>query len=209
MYIPRANEENRLPVLWELMRSQPLAALVTTGESGLVASHIPMVLIDDGSEFGVLHGHISRANTQWKSYSPAIDALAIFAGPQHYISASWYPGKLEDGKEVPTWNYAVVHAYGQLQLREDPGWLMAHLEGLTDEHEAGSAIPWKVADAPEDFIQALLKGIIGLELPIRRLEGRWKVSQNRNDRDRQAVADGLTGLNTADSLIMKRLVEQQ
>ena len=208
MYIPRANEEKRLPVLHALIVAQPLASLVTLGASGLFASHIPMVLEDDGSEYGLLKGHISRANTQARDLISKVDALAIFAGPQHYISASWYPGKLEDGKEVPTWNYAVVHAYGALVLREDPAWLLAHLTSLTDQHEAASALPWKVSDAPKDFIQSQLKGIIGLELPIRRLEGKWKVSQNRTERDRAAVVEGLDALGTESSLTMKRLVEQ-
>lgn len=208
MYIPRANEEKRIPVMHALMVSQPLAALVTMGSGGLFASHLPLVLEDDGSEFGLLKGHVSRANTQWKDFTPTVDALAIFAGPQHYISASWYPGKLEDGKEVPTWNYAVVHAYGPLTLREDAAWLMAHLESLTDQHEAQSAVPWKVSDAPSDFIETQLRGIIGFELPIHRLEGKWKVSQNRNERDRNAVIDGLDALGTPEGAVMGRMVEQ-
>jgi transcriptional regulator len=192
----------------DLMAAHPLGTLITVGSSGLIASHIPMVLEKDGSEFGVLKGHISRANPQWKDLTPTIEALAIFAGDQHYISASWYPGTREHGKEVPTWNYAVVHAYGTLKLVEDERWLMAHLESLTDIHEAGSEKPWKVSDAPQDFIRALLNGIIGLELPIRRLEGKWKVSQNRTERDRRAVVDELTKLGTTESLAMRDLVER-
>jgi transcriptional regulator len=206
MYIPRANEEKRIPVMHALIAAHPLAALVTMGASGLFASHIPMVLEEDGSTFGVLKGHISRANTQGRDHSPTVDALAIFAGPQHYISASWYPGKEEHGKEVPTWNYAVVHAYGPLKVIEDSQWLMAHLEGLTDQHEASSEKPWKVADAPADFIQSMLNGIVGLELPIQRLEGKWKVSQNRTERDRAGVLEGLDKRNTPESLVMKKLV---
>ena len=123
-----------------------------------------------------------------------VDALAIFAGPHHYISATWYPGTQEDGKEVPTWNYAVVHAYGPLRVVEDIDWLRGHLESLTDLHEARSPAPWKVTDAPEEFIRKMLNGIVGLELPVRRLEGKWKVSQNRNERDREAVMAGLESL---------------
>jgi transcriptional regulator len=208
MYIPRANEEKRIPVLHELIVAQPFASLVTLGTDGLFASHIPMVLEQDGSEFGVLKAHISRANTQWRNLIPTIDALAIFSGEQQYISASWYPGIHEHGKEVPTWNYAVVHAYGPLLLREDPSWLLAHLESLTNIHEAASEQPWKVSDAPADYIQSQIKGIIGLELPIRRLEGKWKVSQNRNERDRLAVSEGLARRNTPESLAMKALVDR-
>jgi len=209
MYIPRANEEKRIPVLHELIGSHPFASLITMGSGGLFASHIPMVLEQDGSEFGVLKGHISRANTQWKTFDPAVEALAIFAGDQQYISASWYPGKDEDGKEVPTWNYVVVHAYGPLLLHEDPAWLLAHLESLTNIHEAASEQPWKVSDAPPDYIQSQIKGIIGLEIPIRRLEGKWKTSQNRNERDRQAVSEGLAKQNTPESLAMKALVDRR
>jgi transcriptional regulator len=206
MYIPKANEETRIPVLHELIASAPLASLVTLTSSGLLASHIPMVLDDDGSEFGVLRGHISRANPQWKDMIASVDALAIFAGHHHYISPSWYPSKAENGKQVPTWNYVVVHAYGPLKLAEDARWLMTHLERLTDVNEASSPMPWKVSDAPEEFIRSMLNGIIGLELPIRKLEGKWKVSQNRTERDRNGVVEGLNKLNTPESLAMKELV---
>lgn len=208
MYIPRANEETRVPVMQELIEAQPFASLVTLGVSGLFATHLPMVLEREGSEFGVLKGHISRANTQWRDLVATTDALAIFAGPHHYISATWYPGKKEDGREVPTWNYAVVHAYGPLRVVEDSEWLLQHLTGLTNIHEAASEMPWKVSDAPQDYIATLLKGIVGLELPIRRLEGKWKVSQNRNERDRKAVAEGLERLGSSESLVMKGLVER-
>ena len=208
MYIPRANEENRISVMHALIVSQPLGTLVTLGTSGLFASHIPMVLEDDGSQFGVLKGHISRANTQWRDFVPTVDALAIFAGHQHYISPNWYPGKQEHGKEVPTWNYAVVHAYGPLKVIEDEQWLLTFLHRLTDIHEAESPVPWKVSDAPAEFIRSLLNGIIGLELPIHRLEGKWKVSQNRTEAERKGVIEGLSKLNTPASLAMKSLVEE-
>ncbi len=191
----------------ELILANPLGSLVTMGTAGLIASHIPMVLEPAGSEFGTLRGHISRANTQWKTLTPALDALAIFAGHHHYISASWYPGKVEDGKEVPTWNYAVVHAYGPLKIIYDKPWLMTHLESLTDIHEASFEKPWKVSDAPESFIRPLLDGIVGLELTIQRLEGKWKVSQNRNERDRQGVMEGLNSLDTPESLAMRELIK--
>ena len=207
MYIPRANQEKRIPVLHGLIREHSFASLVTLGADGLFGTHLPMVLEDDGSEFGVLKGHISRANTQARDLVSTVDALAIFAGPHHYISATWYPGTKEDGEEVPTWNYAVVHAYGPLRVVEEAAWLMDHLESLTDIHEAGSAVPWKVADAPEKYIRTMLNGIVGLEIPIRRLEGKWKVSQNRTERDRQAVVAGLDALGTADARVMMGMVE--
>ena len=206
MYIPKANEEKRLSILHQLMKSEPLAALVTMSSNGLLASHIPMVLEEHGGELGTLRGHVSRANLQWRDLNKSVDALAIFAGPQHYITPSWYPGKLEDGKEVPTWNYVVVHAYGSLQVIQDKKWLMSHLVQLTDANESGSDIPWKVSDAPVDFIHSLLNEIIGLEIAINRLEGKWKVSQNRTERDRYGVMNGLAALNTPESLAMKKLV---
>src|SRR5208282_3290334 len=208
MYIPRHNEEKRVPVMHSLIVSRPLGTLVTLGASGLFASHIPMILEDDGSQFGVLKGHISRANAQWRDFVPTVDALAIFAGHQHYISPNWYPGKTEHGKEVPTWNYAVVHAYGPLKAIEDEQWLLTFLNRLTDVHEAPSPVPWKVSDAPADFIQSLLHGIVGLEIPIQRLEGKWKVSQNRTEAERTGVIKGLAKLNTPESLAMKALVEE-
>ena len=208
MYIPRHNLEKRVSVMHALMVAQPLGTLVTLGASGLFASHIPLVLEDDGSPFGVLRGHISRANPQWKDFVPTVDALAMFAGQQHYISPNWYPGTKEHGREVPTWNYVVVHASGPLKVIEDREWLLTNVEKLTNLHEAGFPVPWKVSDAPEDFIRSQLKGIVGLELPIRRLEGKWKVSQNRTERERKGVIDGLAKLNTPESRAMKALVEE-
>ena len=171
MYIPRANEEKRLPVLHQLIKTEPLAALVTMTSTGLSASHIPMVLEGGKSELGILRGHVSRANRQWRDLDSSIEALAIFSGPQHYITPSWYPGTLEDGKEVPTWNYVVVHVYGPLQVIEDQTWLITHLEKLTTQSEAETSVPWKMSDAPAGFIQSLLNGIVGFELPIHKIEG--------------------------------------
>ena len=208
MYIPRHNEEKRVSAMHSLIVSRPLGTLVTLGASGLFASHIPMILEADGSQFGVLKGHISRANTQWQDFVPTVDALAIFAGHQHYITPNWYPGTREHGKEVPTWNYVVVHAYGPLKIIQDDHWLLTNVEKLTNIHEAASPNPWKVSDAPEDFIKSQLKGIVGLELPIQRLEGKWKVSQNRTERERNGVVNGLAKLNTPESLAMKALVEE-
>jgi transcriptional regulator len=207
MYIPRANQEDRIPVLHKLIGDQPFASLVTMGSSGLFASHIPMVLEHNG-RLGQLRGHISRANTQWRDYIPSVEALAIFSGPQHYITPNWYTEKQETGKVVPTWNYVVIHAYGYLKIIEDSEWLMAHLARLTNIHEADSPVPWKIGDAPADYIASLTKGVVGLEITIERLEGKWKVSQNRSEQDRSGVARGLSELNTTESLVMKALVEE-
>lgn len=207
MYIPKFNEETRLPILDQLMRSHPLAALVTMGSSGLFATHLPMVLHRESDSRAVLRGHLSRANQQWREFDPAIPALAIFSGPEHYITPAWYPEKAVTGKVVPTWNYAVVHAYGQLKVIEDPSWLLTHLNSLTETHEASSATPWKVSDAPADYVSSIAKGIVGIELAIDRLEGKWKVSQNQNEQTRASVADGLAALDTESSLAVRLLVQ--
>lgn len=212
MYIPRANQEERIPVMQELIEDQPFASLITMGASGLFASHIPMVLERDGASpghLGCLKGHLSRANQHWREFTPTIQALAIFSGPHHYITPSWYEEKQETGRDVPTWNYVVVHAYGYLKVIEDGDWMMAHLERLTTIHEAASPVPWKLGDAPAGYIASMVKGIVGIELVIERLEGKWKVSQNRSERDRIGVAAGLAELNTAESLAMKALVERR
>ena len=167
-----------------------------------------MVLEQNGG-MGVLRGHLSRANTQWRDHSSSVEALAIFSGPQHYVTPSWYREKEESGKVVPTWNYVVVHAYGHLKVVEDTDWLLAHLQKLTIIHEAESAVPWKISDAPAGYIASQIKGIVGLEMAIERLEGKWKVSQNRSEQDRSGVAKGLEELNTTESLRMKTLVENR
>ncbi|WP_263367738.1 FMN-binding negative transcriptional regulator [Edaphobacter bradus] len=206
MYIPKFNEETRLDVLHGLIESQPLATLVTMSASGLFATHLPMVLDRSTTPYGTLRCHISRANTQWRDLTPSIDALAIFSGTQHYITPSWYPEKAEHARVVPTWNYATVHAYGPITIIEDPAWLLAHLNALTTQHEASFSAPWKVADAPADYIASQVKGIVGIELPIRRIEGKWKVSQNKSERTRSAIERGLEDLNTPESLAMRDLV---
>lgn len=206
MYIPKANEENRLEVLHDLIEAHPLASLVTMGQSGLFASHLPMVLERKSSTHGFLKAHLSRANKQWRDFQPEVQALAIFSGPEHYITPSWYPEKEETGKVVPTWNYVVVHVYGTLKVIEDPAWLLKHLNALTTVNESAFPEPWQVSDAPADYVASLLKGIVGLELPIERIEGKWKASQNRSERDRSGIIEGLEELGTPESLAMKTLV---
>jgi len=206
VYIPKFNQETRLDVMHALIESQSFATLVTMSSCGLFASHLPMVLDRGEGTNGTLRGHLSRANNQWRDLSHSVEALAIFSGDHHYISPNWYPEKNEDGKVVPTWNYAVVHAYGPLRIIEDPTWLLSHLTALTTKHEAPSAEPWQVSEAPADYIASQMKGIIGIELPINRIEGKWKVSQNKSERTRLAVEQGLEDLQTPESLAMRDLV---
>ena len=209
MYTPRVNAEDDVSVLRQFVRSNPLCALVTTTGNGLLATHIPVVLHERAEGFGILRCHVARANSQWRDFLPDHEALAIFTGPQHYISASWYPGKKSHGKEVPTWNYVAVHVYGRLRAIEDTDWLLEHVTSLTDQQEATSEVPWKVSDAPHDFIVKQTHGIVGLELDVTRVEGRWKVSQNRSDDDALAVIDGLERLNTPASEVMRELVRER
>jgi transcriptional regulator len=205
MYTPAINAETNLEVLHQFIRENPLCALVTQTAEGMVASHIPVVLHPEVSTNGVLRGHVARANSQWSSLTTA-EALAIFTGPQHYISASWYPDKVTDGKEVPTWNYTAVHVYGTILAIEDPAWLLAHLRTLTDTNEVIAETPWSVDDAPPDFISKLSKAIVGIELQITRLEGKWKVSQNRSERDIVGVSAGLDAVGTPASATMKDII---
>jgi transcriptional regulator len=206
VYIPKFNEEKRLDILHGLIRSQPFATLVTMGSTGLVATHLPMVLSPGEGSPDILRGHISRANPQWREFDPSIEALAIFAGPQHYITPNWYPEKAENGKVVPTWNYAVVHAYGTIRVLEDQAWLLTHLKSLTSLHEAASPRPWAVTDAPEDYVASQMRGIVGIEIPVRRIEGKWKVSQNKSEPTKRSIEQGLEEMGTPASLAMRDLV---
>lgn len=189
MYIPNAHEETRLEVLHDLMMTHPLGCIVTSDRTGLVANHVPFLLDAGNGELGTLKCHVARANPLWQELSS--EALIIFQGPQAYVSPTWYPSKHQTGKAVPTWNYAAVHAYGTPKVIHDPAWLLSLITELSNIHEASQALPWKVSDAPKDFIENLCKAIVGIEIPISRLEGKWKMSQNRPEADKLGVAAGL------------------
>lgn len=191
MYLPAHFREERLEVLHDFIRQQSFATLVTLGADGLIANHIPLVLHAEPAPLGTLRGHVSKANPQWRDSLPDVPALAIFQGPSAYISPSWYPTKQETGRVVPTYNYVVVHAHGPLATFTEPSLLEDHLRTLTSQHEAAFPMPWTIDAAPTDFIQGLLKSIVGIEIPIQRLEGKWKVSQNRLAVDRAGVVKGL------------------
>jgi transcriptional regulator len=197
MYLPAHFHEDRTPVLHDLIRAHPLATLVTLDDSGLVANHIPMEIDPEAGALGTLRGHVARANPVWRAHRAGMDAMVVFQGAQGYITPSYYATKAATGKVVPTWNYATVHAYGPLRAIEDVGWLRGFLEQLTGRYEAERAETtgepaWQVGDAPAAFIDSLLKTIVGIEVPIARLEGKWKVSQNRSPEDRAGVVAGLT-----------------
>ena len=196
MYLPAHFKETRTPVLHDLIRAHPLAVLVTLDANGLVANHLPLEIDAGAGEHGTLRGHVARGNPMWKSYRPEVEAMAVFQGPHGYITPAYYATKAATGEVVPTWNYATVHAHGPLRVIDDAGWLRSFVEQLTDRHEARrqqatGAAPWKVSDAPAAYIDRLVKAIVGIELPIARIEGKWKVSQNRPAEDRAGVIAGL------------------
>ena len=191
MYVPPHFQQSDLPVLHEAMRSAGLVTLVSLGADGLIASHVPMLLDAEAGPYGTLVGHLAKPNPQGRGVAAGVDALAIFLGPDAYITPSWYAAKREHGKVVPTWNYTAIHAYGPLEFFDDKDQLLDVVTRLTNRHEGTRTAPWAVTDAPPDFIQAHLKGIVGFRLAVTRLDAKWKMSQNRPIADRTGVADGL------------------
>lgn len=188
MYLPAHFAQQDPAALQALVQAHPLATLVSsTGPDGLTADHVPL-MFDAAS--GCLRGHVARANPLWQ-HADGQAVLAIFRGPQAYVSPSWYPSKAEHHKVVPTWNYAVVHAHGPLQVVHDAPWLHTLVTQLTTQHEAPRATPWAVTDAPEPFIDQMLRAIVGIQIPVQRWVGKWKLSQNRSAADRDGVARGL------------------
>jgi transcriptional regulator len=190
LYLPAHFNETRPDVLHALMREHPLATLVAVNDSGLVANHLPMRISAEPAP-GILRGHVARANPLWKEYRSETEALAIFQGPQAYISPALYPSKQVNGEVVPTWNYAVVHARGTLRFIHDTDWLRGFVSTLTDEREAARSQPWKVTDAPAPYVDKMLALIVGFELSISSLSGKWKLGQNRTKADREGLIRGL------------------
>jgi transcriptional regulator len=191
MYLPRYFEQTDVRALHGLIRSHPFGTLVTATATGMVANHVPFEIDPVPATFGTLRCHVARANPVWKELRLESEALVIFQGPDAYISPSWYATKQETGEVVPTWNYAIVHARGPIRIIEDREWLRGLVQRLTERHEAGSAEPWHVSDAPPVFIEQLLGAIVGIEIPIRTLNGKWKLSQNRPEADRTGIVTGL------------------
>ena len=208
MYIPKHFEERDLAVLHALIRSNPLGTWVTEVDGQLVVNHIPFIIDATRSPFGTLVGHVARANTVWSTLSTRIESVVVFQGPQAYITPSWYATKREHGKVVPTWNYAVVHAHGVPHVVNDRGWLRDHVTKLTSIHESQLARPWSVSDAPSSYIDTMLEAIVGIEIPIARLVGKWKASQNRSVPDRDGVVAGLDERGDDESRQMARLVAE-
>ena len=187
MYLPSHFEQHDTEALRALMREHPLATLVSLQADGPTADHVPL---EFDAATRTLRGHVARANPLWR-VAGGQAVLAVFCGPQTYVTPSWYASKAATHKVVPTWNYTVVHAHGTLQVIEDAPWLHDLVSRLTRHHESPRARPWAVSDAPDDYVQPMLRAIVGIQIPVDRLVGKWKVSQNRSAADRQGVAQGL------------------
>lgn len=208
MYQPPLFREDRLEVQHGLIRSHPLGLLVTAGSGGLMANPIPFLIDAGATELGTLQAHLARANPQWRELEAVDDCLVIFQGPQDYVTPSWYATKQETGKVVPTWNYAIVQAWGRPRVIDDGVWLRRQIDALTRSQEGGRSVPWQVGDAPESFIGGQVKGIIGIEIPISRIEGKWKMSQNRPEADRQGVVAGFREQGEAGEAIAALVAER-
>jgi transcriptional regulator len=196
VYEPPHFIEDRPEVMHDLIRAHPLGLLICNGDDGPVANPVPFMV--GPSESGtVLRAHLARANDQWKLLETGRAALVVFQGPQAYVTPSWYATKAETGKVVPTWNYCIVQARGNVRVHHDPDWLGQQVGALTNEHEAGRAKPWAVSDAPDRYIAMQLRAIVGIEIAVTDMKGKWKASQNRPVPDRAGVADGMIGEDAA------------
>lgn len=209
MYVPKHFEESDVSVLHALIEAHPLGTWVIHAGAELLVNHVPFLIDSSRGPLGTLIGHVARANPVWQSFSKQVESVVVFQGPQAYISPSWYPSKHEHGKAVPTWNYAVVHAHGSPRCIEDRAWLLNHVSQLSAHHEAKRALPWRVSDAPEDYITNQLGAIVGIEIPITRLVGKWKVSQNRPTKDKLGAIAGLQAQGDTESLEMARLISER
>jgi len=208
MFLPDHFRVEDVPEMHALMRARPFAALVSAGPAGLYGTHLPTVLKDEGT-FGTIECHLSRANPHWKDLAEGGEAMMIFQGPDGYITPNWYVTKAQTGKAVPTWNYAIVHAYGRPAVMKEKDWLLRHVTELTDQQERSEAHPWKVSDAPASYVDVMLRGIVGFRFEIARLEGKWKMSQNRETQDRVAVIDGLKSRAAGDDLEIAEAVSRK
>jgi transcriptional regulator len=206
MYQPPLFREDRIEVQHQLIRAHPLGLLITAGPAGLLANPFPFLLDSEGTGNGLLRLHLARANPQWRELEAVEECLVVFQGPQDYVTPSWYATKRETGKVVPTWNYVTVHAWGKPRVMNDDNWLRRQIEDLTNSREAQRTEPWLVSDAPDDFVAMQMRAIVGIEIPIVRIEGKWKMSQNRPEADRAGVIAGFreTGRDAIAALVGER-----
>ncbi len=208
MYEPPLHREDDLVRQHALIKARPLGLLVSHGPQGLIANAVPFLLDSAASKLGTLQGHVARANPQWRDLAVGKEALVVFQGVDHYVSPSWYETKRETGKVVPTWNYVMVQARGSARVIEDDEWLQRQIEGLTAKQESARKAPWAVGDAPADFIALQRKMIVGIEIEIADIRGKWKASQNRSAADRAGVVAGLDAIGDASALAMAAIVRE-
>jgi transcriptional regulator len=208
MYEPPPHREDDLETLHALIRERPLGLLVSSGPQGLLANAMPFLIDPAASKLGTLRAHMARANGQWRDLAQAPEALVVFQGVDRYISPSWYATKRETGKVVPTWNYVMVQARGRAKAIEDDVWLSRQIEALTNAQEALRDPRWAVGDAPADFVAAQRRAIVGVEIEIADIRGKWKASQNRNAADRAGVVAGLGALGDEEALEMAAIVKE-
>jgi transcriptional regulator len=206
LYLPPHFEETDPAAIAGLIAQRPLGTLITLGADGLSANHTPFLLDERSGDRGTLIGHVARNNAVWHDFDREVEALVVFQGPSAYISPNWYATKQETHEVVPTYNYAVVHAYGNIIIHEDEKWLRGIVGKLTKAMEASQPVPWKMADAPPDYLKMMLGNIVGIEIPITRLIGKWKTSQNRVDADRLGAAQALNALGDDESMAMAELI---
>lgn len=192
MYIPASFRESRIDRLHDLIAQHPLGLLVTHGDDGLAASPVPFLLYADEGERGVLRAHMAKANPHWRALGGGAECLVVFQGPAGYVTPSWYPSKAAMGQAVPTWNYATVQVWGKAVVTEAAAWLRRQLDDLTRRHEQSRPQPWSVADAPAAYLERQMQAIVGIEIPIDRIDGKWKLSQNKDAADRAGVVAGMS-----------------
>lgn len=209
MYLPGVFRETRADVLHAHIRAHPLATLVLHTGADFAINHIPLLLRPEQGARGCLAGHVPRHNEVWRCMDGDTGAAAVFQGPDAYITPSWYPSKHEHGRAVPTWNYAVVHVRGRPRVVDDVHWIRRHLEELTNEHESSESVPWKISDAPAEFTERMIEQLVGIEMPIDSIIGKWKVSQNRPRADGRGVVAGLQSRDDAESRAMAGLVGER
>jgi transcriptional regulator len=208
MYTPAHFDESRPEVLHALMREHPFGLLVTQSDAGLSANGIPFLFDAQRGPLGTLRAHVARGNPVWREARQDAESLVVFQGPQAYVSPSWVASKAQTGMVVPTWNYVLVQARGELRVHDDPDWVLQLVSELTDRHESPREAPWKVADAPEGYTRGLLKAIVGLEIELTSLTGKWKASQNKSAADREGIAAGLAREGTDAARAMSAQVKQ-
>jgi transcriptional regulator len=205
MYVPAAFAEDRPEFITAFLAAHPMAQLVTMADDGLVATPLPMLYEPAANGFGSLVGHVARANRQWAETIPSFEALAIFTGSNAYVSPNWYPSKAEHGKVVPTWNYETVHIRGRFAVHDDSAWKRALVTRLTQHHESRSPVPWTVEDAPPEYIDAMIKAIVGIEVEITAIQAKRKLSQNRVEHDIDGTIEGLTQAGGPSALVAQAM----